>query len=198
MARYRQSDIEYGQNLFIQVNLAEQLIPETFEWTLNEAVNGLDLREFDAHYQNDREGRPAVNPRSLLKLVLYGYSRGILSSRGLEALAGHNIIAKALAGDECPDHSTIAEFVSGNGEEVAGIFGQILHLCHKLHLIQGKMFAIDGCRLPSNAAKEWSGTHKKLREKQEKYEKHAKALMTEHRKNDRTMRGEYSPRCWIC
>jgi transposase len=190
MARYRQSDTEYGQNLFIQINLAEQLLPETFEWTLNEAVNELDLREFDADHQNDREGRPAVNPRSLFKLVLYGYSRGILSSRKLENLAQNNIIAKALTHDECPDHSTIAEFVSGSSEKIAGIFGQILNLCNELKLIQGSMFAIDGCRLPSNASKEWSGTHERLREKQEKYEKYAKELLREHGENDRMSKKE--------
>jgi transposase len=190
MARYRHSDTEYGQNLLIQVNLAEQLIVETFEWTLNEAVNGLDLGEFDRRYQNDREGRAAVNPRSLLKLVLYGYSRGILSSRKLEELAKNNIIAKALTNDECPDHSTIAEFVSGSSEEIGGIFGQILHLCHKLKLIRGTMFAIDGCRLPSSAGKQWSGTHERLEAKQKKYERYAKELLKEHQGNDRMKKGE--------
>jgi hypothetical protein len=52
-------------------------------------------------------------------------------------------------------------------------------------LIGGKMFAIDGCRLPSNASKEWSGTKKELREKYEKIKKICKEILKKHRENDR-------------
>jgi hypothetical protein len=34
-----------------------------------------------------------------------------------------------------------------------------------LGLIGKDTFAIDGCKLPSNASKEWSGTHDELRKK---------------------------------
>ena len=46
------------------------------------------------------------------------------------------------------------------------------------------MFAIDGCRLPSNASKEWSGTKKQLTEKYEKIKKISKEIIEKHLKND--------------
>ena len=94
MAKYKTSERETGQGLFVVVDMKKQLIPGTLEWGINEIVEKkLDMSEFDSEYRNDREGRPAINPRGLLKLVFFGYSKGLLSSRRLEALSRENIIA---------------------------------------------------------------------------------------------------------
>src|ERR1043166_3439472 len=53
-----------------------------------------------------------------------------------------------------------------------------------LGLIGKQTFAIDGCKLPSNASKQWSGTHEELRHKQEKYEAAAKKIVARHRGRD--------------
>ncbi|MFP3040763.1 transposase [Treponema primitia] len=187
MSRYKTTGAEYGQGFFLEVNLAEQLLPGTFDWTVNQIVeNNIDCGKFDILYKNDQEGRPAINPRALLKLVLYGYSRGILSSRKLENLARTNITAKALTGDISTDHATIAAFVSGHSEEMKEIFTEVLLVCNELELIKGDMFALDGCRLPSNASKEWSGTHENLEKKQKRFEKQVGRLMEKHQNNDLT------------
>jgi len=39
-------------------------------------------------------------------------------------------------------------------------------ICDKLGLIGKEMFAVDGCKLASNASKEWSGTKGELKKKQ--------------------------------
>jgi len=97
----------------------------------------------------------AYSPRVLLKIILYCYSKGIITSRKIEKTCKDNIIVKALAEDCEPDHATIADFISKNDEAVKDLFAQILLQCSKLKLITGEMFAIDGCKLPSNASKEW-------------------------------------------
>ena len=172
--------------MFLTVNLKEQLLPGTFEHTLNELIDKeIDVSEFDSAYKNDTTGRPGIDPRTLLKLVLYGYSRGKQSSRKIEHLSKNNIIAKALSADIEVDHATIAGFVSGNSEKLKKVFTCVLMICDELHLIGGEKFAIDGCRLPSNAAKEWSGTHEKLKKKQEKFEALAARLIKRHQEHDK-------------
>jgi transposase len=122
---------------------------------LNELIDKeIDTSEFDNEYKNDKTGRPGIDPRTLLKLVLYGYSRGKQSSRKIEKLSKNNIIAKALTGDIEADHSTIAYFVSGNSEKLKKVFTRVLLVCGELDLLGGEQFAIDGHRLPSNAASE--------------------------------------------
>jgi hypothetical protein len=69
MAKYKTSEAMEGQGMFLTVNLKEQLLPGTFEYTLNALVdNEIDITGFDRKYQNDQTGRPGIDPRTLLKL----------------------------------------------------------------------------------------------------------------------------------
>jgi hypothetical protein len=43
-------------------------------------------------------------------------------------------------------------------------------VCEEEELLGGTLFALDGCKLPSNASKEWSGTISDLRRKKERIE----------------------------
>ena len=185
MAKYQTTERENGQGIFVVVDMRKQLIQGTLEWGINEIVEKkLDMSTFDSEYKNDIEGRPAINPRGLLKLVFYGYSKGLLSSRRLEALSRENIIAQALCGADGADHGTIAAFVSGHSEIIKKIFVEVLMVCDEMGLVGKEMFAIDGCRLPSNAAKEWSGTIDKLKKKASRFEKRAEQLVSRHNQND--------------
>jgi len=110
------------------------------------------------HYNNEDGGRPAYDPAILLKIVLFAYSKGITSSREIQWCCESNIIFKALSCDTVPHFTTIANFVSSYPEEIENLFEQILLVCHEQGLLGNELFAIDGCKMPSNAAKEWSGT----------------------------------------
>ena len=179
MARYK--DYDRTQGMFLTVDLGKQLVPGTFEWTVDHVVDRLDLSGFDTAYNNDETGAKAYPPAMLLKLLLYCYSRGINSSRRIEAACAENIVAKALAADAEPDHATIAHFISANADRFAEVFSQVTVYCGELGLIGGDMFAIDGCKLPSNASKELSGTLEDFRKKKADLEKPGKKLAKQRR-----------------
>lgn len=185
MARYKSYD--YSQAMMVAVSLEEQLVPGTLEHTIHYVVEErLDLASFDAQRGNDDTGRPGYDPRILLKVVLLGYARGQLSSRKLEHACRTNIVFMALTCGQQPDHSTIAEFVSGMGEErITTLFSQVLLVCAQEGLLGGTHFALDGYKLSSNAAKEWSGTHADLRAKHAKLRQLVRERVREHRRNDR-------------
>ena len=183
MARYKK--VNYDQMELIPVSFDEQIIPGTFEHTLSFLIDQkLDLTIFENKYNNDKTGAPAYNPKILLKIILYCYSRGILSSRDIEYFCKTNIIVKALSANTIPHFTSIADFVSSMKGEIYPVFLNILMVCEELNLIGGDMFAVDGCKLNSNASKEWSGTFKDLRNKKEKLEKIVKQMLTEHEKLD--------------
>jgi transposase len=99
MAKYRTTDVGAGQGLFLSVNLQEQLLPGSFEQMLNEIIGTkIDMSVFDKKYKNDVTGASAVPPLVLLKLIIYGYRKGCISSRKIYELNKKNIIAKALTG----------------------------------------------------------------------------------------------------
>jgi transposase len=146
---------------FLAVDLTRQLLPGTFEYALHHLLDyEIDVSAIEARYSNDEGGALAYDPRVLLKIVLLAYSRGIVSSRGMEATCRHNVLFMAICGDSVPHYSTLATFVSSLGEAVGRVFAQVLTICDRQGLIGREMFAIDGVKLPSNASKAKSGKRK--------------------------------------
>ena len=118
----------------------------------------MDTSIFDDRYRNDETGRWAYDPKILLKIVLFGYSRGLIHSRKIERACKENVTFMALSCGEQPDHSTIATFVSSMKAEILPLFRDILLVCEEENLLGGTLFALDGCKLPSNASRRKSGT----------------------------------------
>ena len=172
------------------VNLQEQLLLGSFEWTINYFIDDIDLSLFEKRYKNDELGAAAYPPGALLKIILYCYSKGIISSRKIEKTCAENIIVKALAQDCEPDHDTIAAFVSENSEAVKDLFIQVLLQCAQLGLITGEMFGLDGCKLSSNASKEWSGKMSDLMKKKKDLEKLLSRILQQHKELDQNSKAK--------
>lgn len=183
MARYK--PYSYAQGKFIPVHFEKQIIPGTFEYSLNHLIDHeLDLSIFDERYKNEETGATAYDPKILLKIILYAYSRGIVHSRRIAQACEDNIIFMALSCDTTPHFTTIADFVSTMDKEITKLFREVLLVCDDMGLIGKEMFAIDGCKLPSNASKEWSGTKAEFEKKAAKMERAIENILKKHREED--------------
>jgi len=175
------------QSKMVVINYSDQLQPGTFEFAINHIIDQqLDLTIFHPRYQNDGGGRPAYDPAILLKIILFAYSKGITSSREIQWCCETNILFKALSCDTVPHYTTLASFVSGRSEEIEALFEQVLLICDSQGLLGKELFAIDGCKMSSNAAKEWSGTFKELEQKRDKIKRQIHYYIKEHKKLDTT------------
>jgi len=182
MARYKHIDTSPR---FLAIDLEKQLLPGTFEHALNHLLDHqLDLSAFDARFNNDATGAAAYPPAMLLKIILFAYAQGIVSSRNIERACHEQVTFIALSGDTRPHFTTIASFVSSLGDDIAPIFSQILYLCDRQGLIGREMFAIDGVKLPSNASKAKSGTRADFERQAAKLEAAAHAMLERHREED--------------
>lgn len=183
MARYKAYN--YAQMKMVAVSYDRQILPGTFEYTLNELIDhGVDLEPFTERYKNDETGAPAYDPGILLKIILFGYSRGVTSSRDIAQLCLENIIFMALSADSTPHFTTIAGFVSTLDREIIRVYRDVLLVCDEMRLIGGEMFAVDGVKMPSNASKEWSGTREDFEKKAAKLERALGYLTQRHREAD--------------
>ena len=116
MARYK--EYSYDQGKLIPISFHKQIVPGSFEFALNDIVdNVLDLSVFEGRFCNDETGAPAYDPRVLLKIVLYAYSRGIMHSRDIERCCTENVMFMALSADTQPHLTTIAHFISSMHDE---------------------------------------------------------------------------------
>ena len=178
-------EYDYNQMVMLPISFDRQILPGSFEHSLNYLVDKeLDLSIFHHRFNNDDNGRPAYDPALLLKIVLLAYSKGITSSRKIEALCRENIIFMAISADSRPHFTTIADFISSSHKEIAQLFQQVLMTCDSLGLIGKEMFAIDGCKMPSNASKEWSGTKEELQKKSDKIDRAVNYMLNKHRQED--------------
>lgn len=172
---------------FLAVDFEAQLLPGTFEHAVSVLVDQeLDLSPFIETYRNDETGAPAYHPAVLLKIILFSYSRGLISSRAIAAACRQHVQFMVLSGDSQPDFSTIAGFVSHHGEAIQALFTQVLVICAREGLIGREMFAIDGVKLPSNAAKSRSGLREDFEREAQKVDKAVQKMLAEHRKQDAT------------
>jgi transposase len=182
MARYEPQE---RNGLFMSVVLSEQIVPGSFAFALDYLVDHeLDLSAMDAKFKNDEVGASAYDPRVMLKIVLLGYSQGLISSRAIERACERNVQLMAISGDNRPSHAHIAKFVGGLGEQIKPLFSQVLMTCDAQGLIGKDMFAIDGVKLPSNASKERSGTHDELLHRARRLDKAADKIVRLHQSQD--------------
>lgn len=193
MARYINRN--YDQHTMVVINFKEHLQPGTFEYTLHDLFeHHIDLSFFDEVYRNDDGGRPAIHPAILLKIILFAYSKGVTSSREIEWCCSSNVTFMALSCHTTPHWTTIASFVSSFNDQISHLFERVLLICDQQGLLGHDLIAIDGCKMPSNAAKEWSGTINEPKAKHCKIKKRIKHALELHRKLDAMGRSDLAER----
>ena len=180
MARYKHIDTSPR---FLAVDLQRQLLPGTFEHALNHLLDHeLDLTAFDARFNNDATGAPAYPPAMLLKVILFAYSQGIVSSRGHRArLSRTRHLHRPVRRHTPALHHHCQLCLAPWATTSAHVFCQVLYICDKQGLIGREMFAIDGVKLPSNASKGKSGTRADFERQAAKLEAAAHAMLARHR-----------------
>ena len=115
-------------------------------------VDSLDFNELGIKLEPHKVGCPQYDPKIMLKLLLYGYSYGVRSSRKLEREGHYNLSFIWLTGGLKPDHKTIAEFRKNNKVSLRKVLKQCARICVKLDLIEGNTLFVDGTKIRANAS----------------------------------------------
>jgi transposase len=127
-------------------------------------VNSLNMQELGfLRTDPNVTGRPAYDPKDLLKLYLYGYMNRIRSSRRLEAEAGRNLELFWLLRRLKPDFKTIADFRKDNPKAIKGVFKQFNMLCKDWDLYGKQVIAVDGSKFRASNSKRNNFTEKKIK-----------------------------------
>ena len=117
-------------------------------------VEALNFRQLGIDINPDKVGNSEYNPHSMFKLLVYGYSYGVKSSRKLERDCYHNIAFIWLMGGLKPDHKTIAEFRRHNKKALKKVLRQCVQMCIKLNLIAGNVLFVDGTKIRASAGRD--------------------------------------------
>jgi len=178
-------DTNINQTVFLDINYLDQLGTNNFDFYLYTLLNEANiLDEFKLRYKNNKAGRKAYPPELLLRVIFCAYYRGITSSRAIAKLCETDLKFMALAVGTKPHFTTIANFVSSNCDAIKDLFHRVLLICDASGLIGKEHFAVDGCKLPTDASKEWSGKHSELENKSKKMRSRADRIVNKHLDSD--------------
>jgi transposase len=151
-----QNFIECGreQPFLMPPDLRDWLPENHLAWTILDAVAEMDLSAFYGDYRQDGHGRAAYDPQMMVALLLYAYSRGERSARGIERECSEDIAYRVIAANRVPDHATIARFVCRHEQALAEVFGSVLAVCAKAGLVKVGVIAVDGTKVAAIANEE--------------------------------------------
>src|SRR4051812_39525238 len=135
----------------------------------------LDLSAIYDDYTEER-GFPPYDPRLMVKLLVYGYANGVMSSRKLEAATYRDVAVRMLCADQHPDYRSIARFRARHLEALAGLFVQALRLCRQARLVGLGALALDGTKLRANASRHKAMSYERMVKKEVQLEAEIAAL----------------------
>src|SRR6476660_7529629 len=116
-----------------------------------EVIDGLDLSAMAGSYRGS--GSASYHPALLLGIVVYGYARGVFSSRKLERATYDSVAFRFIAANDHPDHDTIATFRRRFLKEIEGVFVQVLALAREMGMLKMGTVALDGTKIHANASR---------------------------------------------
>jgi transposase len=135
----------------------------------------LDLSAIYASYEDER-GYPPYDPRLMVKLLIYGYANGVMSSRKLERATYRDVAVRMLCADQHPDYRSIARFRRRHLAALAELFVQALRLCKKARLVELGTLALDGTKLRANASRRKAMSYERMVKKAPELEAEIAAL----------------------
>ena len=154
--KYHKNYIEFNEiyQLVLPLSL-EGLVPEDDSVRL--LSHELEELDYTLLYQAySAKGRnPAVDPKSMFKILTYAYSQNIYSSRKIETACRRDInFMWLLAGQKAPDHSTIARFRTGFlAKACEDLFYQMVRRLAQMEELSKETVFIDGTKLEACANK---------------------------------------------
>ncbi len=94
-----------------------------------------------------------MTPRLMLKLIIYGYSTGVTSSRAIERRCVTDVAFRFLAAGVVPDYRSIARFRRRHLGALRALFVQGVRLAGRAGLVRLGRVAVDGTKLRASASR---------------------------------------------
>jgi transposase len=180
-----------GQDLLLPPSLDEWLLAEHMARFVADLVDEhLDLSRIHAAYRDGR-GAPPYDPRLMVRILLYGYTTGVRSSRKLEAACVDVVAFRWLAAGTAPDYRSIARFRKRHLSALGHLFVQALALCQAAGMVKLGQVALDGTKLRANASRRKAMSYARMSEKEKILAAEVSDLLAEAEATDRAEDAQY-------
>ncbi|TWP38065.1 IS1182 family transposase [Leekyejoonella antrihumi] len=155
-----------GQDLLLPPSLDEWLPGDHLARFIADLVDEhLDLSRIHAAYTN-RKGGPPFDPPLMVRILLYGYTTGVRSSRKIEAACVDVVAFRWLAAGTVPDFRSVARFRKRHLSALGHLFVQALALCQAAGMVSLGRVALDGTKLRANASRRKAMSYARMSERE--------------------------------
>ena len=151
---------------------------------------GLDLSAILGTYVEER-GYPPYHPGMMVALLLYGYSRGVYSSRRIAQACEERVDFMAVTGLNKPDFRTISEFRRRHLAALSDLFVQVLKLCQAAGLVKLGHVAVDGTKVKANASRHKAMSYGRMKQAEPKLAVQVEAWLKAAEAQDRAEDAEH-------
>jgi transposase len=189
--RFRTDHLDQG--LLLPPSLHDWLPERHLARFVAEVVETLDLQAIYRSYDGDGRGLAAYEPMMMVRVLLYGYCLGVVSSRRIERATYEDVGFRFLSADAHPDHDMIAAFRARHLSALAALFVQALRLCEKAGLVKLGHVAIDGTKIKANASKHKAMSHTRMTETEARLQQEVEALLQRAAEVDAAEDAQYGP-----
>jgi len=183
------------QGLLLPPSLHDWLPEKHLARFIADVVEELDLGAIYRSYEGDGRGLAAYQPAMMVRLLLYGYCKGLVSSRKMERATHEDVAFRYLSADTHPDHDTISSFRKRHLAALAGLFVQALQLCRKAGLVKLGHVAImvdttvpknhsrsggihrNGTKIKANASKHKAMSYERMNETEQRLRQEVEELL---------------------
>jgi len=153
----------------------------------------LDLARIRAGYTEGRGG-PPYDPRLMVRVLLYGYTCGVRSSRALEKACVEDVATRWLAAGAAPDYRAIARFRRRHLSALGHLFVQALALCQAAGMVTLGRVALDGTKLRANASRRKAMSYARMSVKEKVLAQEVSDLLAEAEQIDKDEDAKFGKR----
>ena len=175
---------EYHQDqiMLMPPSLEDKVPQDHLARYISKVVEHLEIKDIEDKYSE--LGCHAYHPRMLLKVILYGYSTGLRSSRRIQKEIREDLVFMWLAGMQEPDFRTISDFRKDRIGDIKKLFKQVLEICYELGMVRCGKISIDGTKIEANSGRNKITYRKKLEKSKAGYEGKIEEILKEAEKVD--------------
>ena len=182
-----------GQVFLMSPSIADWVPEDHLARFVSELVDEvIDLEPFLAVF-TEKRGFPPYDPRLMLKVLIYGYTTGVRSSRRIEKACHDDVAFRFLAANQAPDFRSVARFRRRHLAALDALFLEILKLCRQAGMVKLGRVGLDGSKVRANASRRKAMSYKRMTEREADLQAEVDDLLADAEATDTAEDDKFGP-----
>lgn len=181
------------QSYLLPPSLKDWLPEDHLSLFVSDAVDNLDLSAFYRRYEGDGRRAQPFDPRMMVKVLVYAYATGVVSSRKIAKRLEEDVAFRVLAAGNFPAHRTICDFRLRHLEEFRELFVQVVRLAREAGLVKLGRVAVDGTKVGAHASRHKAMSYGRMRKVEKRLRREIDELLERAAAQDASEDEHYGP-----